>query len=375
MLPLLVANLKIMVRDRQALMWALAFPLILVTVFGIFDIDATGSADLAIIGHADIGFAGKLSEKLADIDYLNFDTRYSDPVEARKALEDGELEYLLVVPANVGDVFETSKSIRGSNAAVDSEQLDGPVALTLYYDVDNTLNSELVFETISNFVNEENLSLMKTPLLLGLSTEGVEARKVEYFDVLLIGLVAMGMMTNSIIFIAVKISLYRNQSILKRILVTPLRVRNYFAAEILAHLVLTLVQAAVVIGVGVYVFGGRIHGNILWLFIIVAFANTIFLNIGFIISAWANSPRAASGMGNAVAIPMLFFSGTFFPTSSLPSILPDLVQVLPLTPMLGAMRGVAIDGLALWDVWLDMAMLAGWLVVSSVAATKLFRFG
>ena len=35
MLALLVANLKIMLRDRQALLWALLFPLILVTVFGL----------------------------------------------------------------------------------------------------------------------------------------------------------------------------------------------------------------------------------------------------------------------------------------------------------------------------------------------------
>ena len=130
---------------------------------------------------------------------------------------------------------------------------------------------------------------------------------MDYFDVLLIGLLGMGMMTNSIIFIAVKISIYRSQAILKRILATPLRVRKYFASEVLAHLLLSLVQAAVVLGEGVFIFGAQVHGNILWLFIIVAFANTIFLNIGFIISGWTNSPRAASGMGNAIAIPMLFF--------------------------------------------------------------------
>jgi ABC-type polysaccharide/polyol phosphate export permease len=72
---------------------------------------------------------------------------------------------------------------------------------------------------------------------------------------------------------------------------------------------------------------------------------------------------------------MLFFSGTFFPTSSLPAFMPELVQVLPLTPMLEALRGVAIDGAAIWEVWRQLAMLAGWLVFSSLAAIKMFRFG
>jgi len=46
-----------------------------------------------------------------------------------------------------------------------------------------------------------------------------------------------------------------------------------------------------------------------------------------------------------------------------------------LVDVLDAMRGVAIDGLGLWQVWQELAMLAGWLVVSSAVAVKLFRFG
>ena len=372
MRALMVANLKIMLRDRQALFWALAFPLMLVTVFGIFEIDAAGSADLAVVDYAKNARSKELLRKLRGIEYLNVDGRYSGQAgeageaQARAELEDGELEYLLVIPADIASL---------PDVLVPTASAERPIDITLHYDINNELGNQLVIEVIRHFVDEENLEIIGRPQLLEVVPKGVDSRKIEYFDVLLIGLVGMGLMTNSIIFIAVKISLYRNQAILKRILVTPLRVRNYFASEINAHLLLSLVQAAVVIGAGVFVFGAHIHGNVRWLFVIVGFANTIFLNIGFIISGWATSPRAASGMGNAVAIPMLFFSGTFFPTSSLPSILPEVVQVLPLTPMLDAMRSVAIDGEELWDVWKQMAMLAGWLVFSSFAAIKLFRFG
>ena len=371
---LLIANLKIMLRDRQTLFWALAFPLVFVVVFGLFDPEWSGSADLAIIDQADSEGSRTLSRKLAGIEYFDIDTKYASQSEAQEALQDGDLEYLLIIPEGV-EMLSKGSTLPEGNDESGAVPSDGVVSLSLYYDTSDKVSNQLVAETIRHFVDEENIRLAGVPKLLEVRPMVVEARRVDYFDVLLIGLVGMGMMTNSIIFIAVKISLYRSQSVLKRILATPLRVRNYFASEIVAHLLLSLVQAAVIIGVGVFIFGARIHGNVLWVFIIVAFANTTFLNIGFIISGWANSPRAASGMGNAIAIPMLFFSGTFFPTSSLPSFLPDLVQVLPLTPMLDAMRGVAIDGLALWDVGRELGMLAGWLAVSSVAAIKLFRFG
>ena len=382
MLTLLVANLKIMVRDRQTLFWALAFPLILVTVFGLVDVNRAGSADLAVIDRARTESSLEIRKKLAEINYLDLDTRYVTEAAALEALEDGDLEYLLVIPKGVAGLPSGPAPDNGApedGATENGEAVDRdtgePVSLSLYYDVNDDPGNQLVLGAISHFVDEENIRLIGRQQLLQVLPKEVDARKVDYFDVLLIGLVGMGMMTNSIILIAVKISMYRNQSILKRMLVTPLRVRNYFASEIIAHLLLSLVQASVVIGVGVFVFGAHIYGNVLWIFIIVAFANTIFLNIGFIISAWVNSPRAASGMGNAIAIPMLFFSGTFFPTTLLPAFLPDVMQALPLTPMLDAMRAVAIDELALWDVWRELAMLGGWLLFSSVVAIRTFRFG
>ena len=374
MLALLVAHLKIMSRDRQALLWALLFPIMLVTVFGIFEIDGSQSASLAIVDRANTARSLQLRSELAAVEYLLIDNRIDSQSEALQALKDGDLEYVLVIPQEMAGVSgPRASAVEGGRAS--GEVLSGPVSLVLYYDGANEIGSQLVIGAVRHFVDEQNILLIGQPKPLRVVAREVEARRVEYFDVLLIGLVGMGMMTNSIIFIAVKISMYRNQAILKRILVTPLRVRNYFASEVVAHLLLSLVQAAVVIGTGVLVFGAHIEGNVIWLFVIVAFANTIFLNIGFIVSGWANSPRAASGMGNTIAIPMMFLSGAFFPTSNLPAFLPELVQVLPLTPMLDAMRAVALDGRELWQVWRELAMLAGWLVVSSAAAIRLFRFG
>ncbi|GIT69483.1 MAG: hypothetical protein Ct9H300mP27_05870 [Chloroflexota bacterium] len=56
-------------------------------------------------------------------------------------------------------------------------------------------------------------------------------------------------MTNSIISIAVRISTFRNQAIFKRLLVTPLSIWKFFAAEITAHVLLALVQAGIILAV------------------------------------------------------------------------------------------------------------------------------
>jgi len=365
-LALLAANLKMMVRNRQALFWALAFPLMFVGVFGLFDIGGVASVDLAIIDEADSPLSRTIREELSRIETLKIDAGYSDQEEARRALEDGDLDYVLVIP-------QALEAVEPGTAPV-GEKPSGPVALSLYFDQADVRTYQMVLGVLRQTVDSLNLQLAGALPLIAVAPQAVQVRQVDYFDVVLIGLVGMGIMTNSIISIAVKISTYRSQKMLKRLLATPLSVRRYFASEVLAHLVLAMVQAAIILAVGVFVFGGNVYGNILWLFLIVALATVVFLNIGFVISAWVNTPAAASGLGNVIALPMMFFSGTFFPTDSLPGFLPDVVRFLPLTPMLDAMRQVSIDNEAIWQTWPELALLAGWLALSSVAAIKLFRF-
>jgi ABC-2 type transport system permease protein len=161
---------------------------------------------------------------------------------------------------------------------------------------------------------------------------------------------------------------------LKRILATPLRPVRFLSAQVLARLVLALAQAALILAVGVFLFNGHIYGNVAWLFVLAAIANVIFLNFGFAVAGRASNPDAAAGLAQAIALPMMFLSGTFFPTDTLPEIVQKVVQYLPLTPLIDAMRIVAIDGKSLTAAGPELALLAGWVLVSFALAASLFRF-
>ena len=377
MLALTVANFKMMARNRHTTFWALFFPLTLVVVFGLFDGFSGGfgggSATLEVVDLDQTPGSAALVRELSALESLDVSAGVN-PRQARQRLESGELDYFLAIPPGYGE------SRRGSPGP----DRVSPDPVSLAHTSRNPERNQLVAGAITNLV----ANLATDPATVsGVVSETAPALEVgevhspeesyagaSYFDVALLGLVGLGVMTNSIISIAVKISVYRSQSILKRMLVTPLAIRKYFAAEITAHLALALVQAGIILAVGVFVFGAQIHGNLVWVFIIVLLGSLVFLNIGFILSAWANTPSAASSMGNAIALPMLFLAGTFFSTTSLPWLLPYAAEALPLTPMLSALRDVAIDNAALWQVWPQLAALGCWIAITSLAAIKVFRF-
>ena len=365
MLAITLANLKMMIRNRQGLFWALLFPLLLVVVFGLFDFRGVTPTGLAVVDNSGGPKAEILRERLDGIAFLEREDLNADMPgaldEARQRLVDGELGYLLLIPNGLD-------SPAAENRAGSTE----PV--TLVYSTRNPERNQLVEGAVHSLVIE--LRSAGQPVLPRdlVVSEVIDAPEVDYFDTVLLGLLGLGIMTNSIISIAVRISTYRNQAVLKRLLATPLPVWKFFAGEIIAHLLLAIVQALIILAVGVFVFGGEVHGNLGWVLLIVLLGTVVFLNIGFILSAWSSSPAAASGMGNAVALPMMFLAGTFFSTASLPWLLPYAAMVLPLTPMLDALREVAINSAPLWDTWPHLAALGAWALATALIAVRVFRF-
>ncbi len=370
MLAITLANLKMMARNRQGLFWALAFPLLLVAVFGLFDFRGVTPAGLAVADFSGGPRAELLRQRMDGIAFLELeelDPEAAGSLEAaRQRLTDGDLDYLLLIPQGLDDPAAENRA--------------GAVApVTLVYATRNPERNQLVEGAVHRLVIE--LRSDGQPVLPErlVASEVIETPEVDYFDTVLLGLLGLGIMTNSIISIAVRISVYRSQAVLKRLLVTPLPVWKFFAGEILAHLLLALAQALIILAVGVFVFGGDIHGSpvllqVVWALLIVLLATVVFLNIGFILSAWARSPAAASGMGNAVALPMMFFGGAFFSTASLPWLLPYAALALPLTPMLDALREVAINSAPLWATWPQLAALAAWAAATAILAVRVFRF-
>ncbi len=358
MVRLFLANLRMMLRNRQTLFWALIFPLIFVAVFGLVDFEGAGTANLAVIDLADTETSRDIALEMGGLELLEVDDAYTSQQEALEAIDDGDLDYLLVLPAGLGD------------AAADDVS---PVGL--YYDQANLQENELVLGVLYNLAAQANMTLASTPQAVRVVPQAVSARQVKYFDLVLVGLVGMGLMVHSVIALGVKVSSYRSQAIFKRILVTPLPVRNYFVSEVLAHLLLAMVQTAVILAVGVWIFGGNLGSGVWLLFPIAALGNVVFLNLGFIVASYSNNGAAASGMGNAITLPLMFLSGVFWASDSLPGFLPDVVRFLPLTPMLDAMRDVAIHDSSLWATWPELSLLVGWIAVTAAVAVRVFRFG
>jgi ABC-2 type transport system permease protein len=353
---LTLANLKMIIRNRQALFWALAFPLIFVFVFGLFFQERESTTTIAIIDYAQDSVSRSLIDSLSEIPTLEIELR-QDEAEARREILSGDLHYLLIIPEGLASTIQSNP----------------PAQVTVVFDDTNPLGG-VIIGVIERFVDQTNLELADAPIRLTLAAEGVSAQDINFLDFLLPGLAIWGVMSFSVIGLATTVASYREKQILKRMLATPLKVRMFFTAQMLAYLVVALAQATIILVFGSLVFGASIRGNIIYIGLLILIGNIVFLNLGFIVGAYSRTVQAASGLGNAVVLPLMFFSGVFFPTDSLPAFLQIIVSFLPLAPMLEAIRGVMLEARPIWDFPVQLATLGAWIAISAFVATKTFRF-
>ena len=367
MFKLSVAILKMTYRNKQALFWSFAFPLMFIIIFGLFNFDKMGTGSYIAIDNAHSELSNQLLEGLGKIEFLKRVTVNSSTVdEALNSLKKGDAQVVMSIPSD----FISPQPIDPQNP----QSLSKPGSVTVYYDESNVMTNQIILSIVDKFFDQMNLSATQAPMIFTYNIQNVQTRSVKYLDIIMTGILGMAIMTSTVIGLSTAIAQYREQRLLKRLSATPLKVRDFLTAEVLAHLVLNLAQITVIIVFSRLVYHLHVYGSYLLLYFICIIGGLIFLNIGFAVGGYAKSVQTAASLSQVVTMPMMFLSGTFFSVETLPVFLQKVVQFLPLTPMISAIRKVSIDAGTWNDIWLNLTYMAGWVVLSFIIAWRSFRF-
>ena len=100
-----------------------------------------------------------------------------------------------------------------------------------------------------------------------------------------------------------------------------------------------------------------------------------FSGIGLLVARRAQTIETVMGLMNAVMLPMWIGSGIFFSIERFPEAVQPLAHyVLPLTPLIHALRRVMLEGAGLLAIWPDLLIVIAWAVGSFVLALRFFRW-
>ncbi len=342
---LTVARLREFVREPEALFWAFIFPILLAFALGVAF--RSGGAEPVLIGiehrdrrPGDTGLtADDVRRALSSVEGLR--VRDLRPADVDRALRNGDV-HVVVVPGSppVYRFDPTRAESRLARLTVDAA-LQRAAGRT----------DRFAAETV--------------PLV---------ARGSRYIDWLIPGLLGMTIMSNGMWAIGFSIVQARTRRLLKRLVASPMRRRDYLLAQMLARLVLLVAEVAALVVAGIVVFGVPMRGSPIAFAVVCLLGALAFSGLGLLTASRARTVEAVSGLLNVVMMPMWLLSGVFFASSRFPTAVQPFIRALPLTALNDALRAVMLEGTSLSHLPHEMAWLAGWGGVTFACALRLFRW-
>ena len=172
----------------------------------------------------------------------------------------------------------------------------------------------------------------------------------RYIDFVVPGLLGMNLMGSGIWGLGFAIVDARRKRLLKRLIATPMSRTQYLASFLLSRLTLLVLEVGLLLGFAALVFGVPVRGSLASLAGAICLLSVARLRRARPADRLPGTDHGgASGLMNLVMLPMWIFSGVFFSASRFPDAVQPLIQALPLTAVIDALRANMLEGAGLGD--------------------------
>ena len=348
---LTVASLKMFTRQKEAIIWTMLLPLFMVFLFGFVSFEGLEPIRIGVAGAKDEQ-AGRLVGRLGEVRTVQV-TRGEESSELAQ-LKAGKRHLILVLPEEFDPAGGSELRVLVNDGKPEETQL-GLVILRKVLD-------------------DATFGMHSAPERIPMTIQLVASRRSSYIDFLLPGVLSLAIMQSGIFGVAFGFVSLRKRGVLRRLSVTPMRPQDFIAAQVTMRLMVLLAQIVLLVGVGIVFFDLQFMGRLLDLFAMGLLGGTVFLAIGFFLAGIAKTEDQVVPLANVVSLPMMLLSGVFFSRSNLPEPVRLVTEFFPLTYLADGMRSIVLEGSTLPTLWLQLAGLGLWSIVSIWLAVKVFRW-
>jgi ABC-type multidrug transport system permease subunit len=195
-----------------------------------------------------------------------------------------------------------------------------------------------------------------------------------YAAYLLPGLLGLNLLMMGLISVGMVDAAQRERGGYKRLATTPLPHHVYIAAQVSIRLIIAFSAAVMLLLAGAAVFGVYNQGSYLSFAALVLLGASCFICLGYALSSFMGGVDTYAGVSNLLLLPLMMLSGVYFAIDSAPLWLQHAVEILPLAPLVTALRAVFNDGASLGSIGPSLAILAAWTLAAFAVATKRFRW-
>lgn len=315
----LFVKLMSVYREKTTMFFTLAFPIILILVFGtifmgkdnvnfqlhVQDLDQSGSSAKSI---KTLGQSGKF--KITKVD---------PAVNAAQYVRDNKVNLVLIIPRGFAASLTRRLALKDFKATV---------SITYVYDPSSSAVPTKI-EILNGVLAGLNQEMSGVPPFVRSVEQSILTKRYQFIEFFIPGIIAMAVMTLSLFGTVNLNTELRQKGIIRKLSTTPITRTEWILSDILYQFILAVVSTAAMLLVSYAVFHVSLHINA-WLPAFILLNVFAFVGIGMILTRFVKEAQSAAAAANAISFPMMFLSGSFFPIELMPGFLQTLARTLPL---------------------------------------------
>jgi ABC-2 type transport system permease protein len=287
----------------------------------------------------------------------------SSEAEAERGLADGELLFVVNIPAN----FDRSVD-RGEQPVVlmDADATD-PTAIG---------NAAAALAALTTALDRDlPPSVRSLPGKAPFQFELHARYNPEQLTVLNIvpGLICIVLTISTLFVTTLSITRETERGTMENLLAMPVRPVEVMLAKVVPYIVIGYVQVVLIVAIAVVVFGLPVRGSVPLLAVALGLFIASNLALGITFSTVARNQMQAIQMAQFMLLPSFMLSGFMFPFKGMPVWAQWAGELLPMTHILRIVRGILLKGNGFFDIAPDVWPIAVFTLLVAVVAVWSYR--
>lgn len=358
-------------RDRMTFAMVVMIPLIQLLLFGYAINTNIRHIPVGIVDQANSSLSRTLAQIVQATQVVTITEVFATPEEAEQAITKSSVRAAFIIPPDVDDRLARSPSIGLGLPNATNQTSSRPVA---HWIVDGS--DTMVASAIKSLRSMPLTELLRQP----------PNRQVPTFEVTLYfnpeqrsavnivpGLVGVILTMTMILFTSAAIVRERERGNMEMLINTPVKSIELMIGKIIPYIFLGLLQVAIILGLGHFLFDVPINGGMIPLLVVTLLFIIASLSLGLVISTLAQNQLQSMQMTIFVLLPSILMSGFMFPFDGMPKPVQVIAQVLPATHFMDMIRGVVLRDATLYALRGDILWMIGFAVLGMLAATLRFK--
>jgi ABC-2 type transport system permease protein len=352
-------------RDRLTFAMIVGIPIIQMTLFGFAINGDPKNLPTAVVAQENTVYTRSLVRALENSGYFEIVAPASDEQQADRMLAEGDVQFVLTVPAGFARALE-----RGERPAllIEADATDPQATANAIGAVQQLAATALSHDLVGPLAAlQPGSAPYEWRIQRRYNPEGVTQYNIVP------GLMGVILTMTMIMMTSLAVTREVERGTMENLLATPVHALEVMVGKIAPYIGIGYVQVSIILLAARYVFGVPFVGSVGWLLLgVLAFIGAS-LTVGITISSIARSQMQAMQMTFFFFLPSILLSGFMFPFRGMPEWAQAIGEVLPLTHFLRLVRGVLLKGNGPVEMWPHVWPLLLFTAVVLAIGLKRFR--